>query len=369
MLLQCRRRTSPRLRRPHPWLSHTPRHVSLLLAGTAAVLVLTTSAGAITPTAEFPKGEVDITKDLAYAPAEPPDTQGHLLDLYVPRSRKPVPLAIFSSGSGWLADSGRRGADEVAAHLNPHGFAVAGVAIRSSSQARFPAQLHDIKGAIRWLRAHSKTYNLDPHRIAIMGDSSGGWTTAMAAVTGDIPQLEGDVGPRGPSTTVQAAVPFYPPTDFLQMDAHMPDGCTTFNAVFGLTDCHADARSPESLLLGGPIKDRPGIVAAANPLTYIGDRHTPPFLIFHGKQDPFVPYHQGRLLFEKLAAAGNDARLISFPHAGHGPFLDMLSDPDTRRDAYEEAAHHGQTTPARPVTLSWQTVLAFLEQRLKQTPR
>jgi acetyl esterase/lipase len=189
----------------------------------------------------------------------------------------------------------------------------------------------------------------------------------MAAVTGNIPHLEGDVGVRGPSSAVQAAVPFYPPTDFLHMDAHMLNDCKPFNAVFGLTDCHADPRSPESLLLGCPIKDCPDKVAAANPLTHIRDRRTPPFLIFHGEQDPFVPYHQSRLLYDKLASAGNDARLISFPHAGHGPFLDMLNDPDTRRDAYEETAHNGQTTPARPATPSWQTVVSFLKQHLRPT--
>ncbi|MCL8017134.1 alpha/beta hydrolase [Streptomyces sp. AS02] len=308
---------------------------------------------------------MDITKNLSYAPAQPPGTQGHLLDLYVPRSGRPVPLVIFTSGSGWLADSGRTGADKAAAQLNPRGYAVAGVAIRSSGQAQFPAQLYDIKGAIRWLRAHAKTYNLDPGRVAIMGDSSGGWATAMAAVTGDIPQLEGDVGPRGPSSAVQAAVPFYPPTDFLQMDAHMPDDCKAFNSAFGLTDCHSDARSPESRLLGCTITACPDKVAAANPLTYIGERRTPPFLILNGEQDVIVPHHQSRLLYDKLAAAGDDARLISFPEAGHGTNFQMLTDDATRKGAHEETARHGHTTPARPVTPTWQTVVSFLDRGLR----
>jgi len=310
---------------------------------------------------------VQITKDLAYAPARPPGTQGHLLDLYVPRSEHPAPLVIFTSGSGWLADSGRKGADKVAAQLNPHGFAVAGVAVRSSSQARFPAQLYDIKGAIRWLRANAETYHLAPDRIAIMGDSSGGWTTAMAAVTGGITALEGDVGVRGPSSAVQAAVPFYPPTDFLQMDAHMPDHGKAFNESFGLTDCHSDARSPESRLLGCTITARPDKVAAANPLTYIGNRRLPPFLILHGEQDLTVPYHQSRLLYDKLATEGDDVRLISFPKAGHGTDFAMLSDDATREGAYEESAYAGHTTAARPVTPTWQTVVSFLEQRLSST--
>ncbi|MEV2231633.1 alpha/beta hydrolase [Streptomyces phaeochromogenes] len=334
------------------------------LAAAAAAVALITAAGAAAPSPARAATDVSVTKDLAYAAAQPPGTQGHLLDLYVPRSDRPVPLVIFTSGSGWLADSGRTGADKVAAQVNPYGYAVAGVAIRSSGQAQFPAQLYDIKGAIRWLRANAAKYNLDPDRVAIMGDSSGGWTTAMAAVTGNIPALEGDVGPRGPSSAVQAAVPFYPPTDFLQMDAHMPDNCKAFNSAFGLTDCHSDARSPESRLLGCTITACPARVAAANPLTYVGSRRTPPVLILHGEQDSIVPYHQSRLLYDKLAVAGGDVRLVSFPKAGHGTNFAMLSDPATREGAYQESAHGGQVTPPRPVTPTWQTVISFLEQGL-----
>jgi acetyl esterase/lipase len=111
----------------------------------------------------------------------------------------------------------------------------------------FAGQLYDIKAAIRWLRANADRYRLDPGRFALTGESSGGWTATMAGVTGDVRDLEGDIGVRGPSSRVQAVLPFYPPTDFLQMDAHMLQGCLPFNATFGLTDCHADPRSPESL--------------------------------------------------------------------------------------------------------------------------
>ncbi|MDF3145649.1 MULTISPECIES: alpha/beta hydrolase [unclassified Streptomyces] len=305
-------------------------------------------------------------KDLAYAPAQPAHTEGHLLDLYVPRSDKPVPLVISTRGSAWLADNGRRDAEKVAAELNPAGYAVAGVSIRSSSQAQFPSQLYDIKGAIRWLRANAKAYNLDPERIGIMGDSSGGWTTAMAAVTSDDPALEGNVGVSGPSSAVQAAIPFYPPTDFLQMDAHMPDNCEEFNAIMGITGCHSDPRSPESRLLGCTITEcPPAKVAAANPLTYVGKRPIPPTLIFHGEPDALVPYHQGRLLYDKLAATGHDARMISFPKAAHGTLFDMLTDDATREGAYEEAARDGRSTPSRPVSPTWNTVISFLNQHLR----
>ncbi|MET9760469.1 alpha/beta hydrolase [Streptomyces sp. NPDC006372] len=283
----------------------------------------------------------------------------------MPRSKKPVPLVISTRGSAWLADNGRRDADKIAARLNPAGYAVAGVSIRSSSQAQHPSQLYDIKAAIRWLRAHAEQYNLDPERIAIMGDSSGGWTTAMAAVTGNNPGLEGDVGVRGPSSAVQAAIPFYPPTDFLQMDAHMPDNCREFNETMGITGCHNDPKSPESRLVGCTITECPDKAAAANPLTHVGKRPVPPVMIFHGEKDALVPYHQGRLLYEKLAATGHEVRMFSFPAAPHGTLFEMLTDDATRAGAYTESTRAGHSTPARPVTPTWNTVITFLNQTLR----
>ena len=128
--------------------------------------------------------------DLDYAPPEPANTNGHKLDLYIPSGATGnLPVVIWTGGSAWMADTGKRTAGALAARLNPAGYAVAGVSIRSSSQVQFPGQLHDIKAAIRWLRVNAVKYRLDPDHIAVMGDSSGGWTAAMAALTGDAPEL------------------------------------------------------------------------------------------------------------------------------------------------------------------------------------
>jgi len=168
--------------------------------------------------------------DIDYAPPEPATSNGHKLDLYLPvpptAASGRLPVVIWTGGSAWMADTGKRTAPGIAAQLLPAGYAVAGVSIRSSWQVQFPGQLHDIKAAIRWLRANSAKYNLDPDRIGIMGDSSGGWTTAMAAVTGDAPEMEGTVGTTGGSSRVQAAIAFYPPTDFLTMDPWAVRKCT-----------------------------------------------------------------------------------------------------------------------------------------------
>ena len=205
----------------------------------------------------------------------------------------------------------------MALQLNPAGYAVAGVSIRSSSQVKFPGQVHDIKAAIRWLRANAAKYNLDPNHIAIMGDSSGGWTSAMAALTGDAPAMEGSVGTTGVSSAVQAAVAFYPPTDFLSMDAWALRKCTEPN-------CHDNENSPESRLVGCAIQSCPDKVQAANPLRYI-TADDPPIMILHGDSDQLVPHNQGEQLYMALNKACKDAIFISLPKAPHGNWNGFLT--------------------------------------------
>jgi acetyl esterase/lipase len=298
--------------------------------------------------------------DLEYAPADPPGTNGHKLDLYLPAGAgRPAPVVLWTGGSAWMADTGKRTAGTLAARLNPAGYAVAGVSIRSSSQVRFPGQLHDIKAAVRWLRAHAGRYGLDPGKIGIAGDSSGGWTAAMAAVTGDARELEGSVGSAGVSSRVQAAIAFYPPTDFLSMDAWAVRPCQA-------PRCHDSEGSPESRLVGCPIQSCPEKAQAADPARHVsaGD---PPLLIFHGGSDPLVPHQQGEHLYMALNKACRDAVFVSLPKAGHGPWPAFLTD-----DAVREAATRRSTTAEgcavtnpEPYSPSWKTILEFLDQHLK----
>ena len=157
------------------------RMSGVLWAVLLPLLVVTTAAEAGPPAYQF-------LPDLAYAP----DTKGG-------------------------AD-----AQTLAQRWTPHGYVIAAVNTRSSSQALFPAQLHDIKAAIRWLRKNAHHYRIDPDHIGIMGNSSGGWTAAMAGTTCGVGELEGDVGETGYSSCVQAVVDLYGATDFLEMD---PQAC------------------------------------------------------------------------------------------------------------------------------------------------
>jgi acetyl esterase/lipase len=315
-----------------------------------------------------PSGPTPTHADIAYAAAEPTDSKGHLLDLYLPNdARNASPVVIWTGGSAWRADNGKARAGFVATELNKAGFAVAGVSIRSSSQVRFPGQLHDIKAAIRWLRSNATQYRLDPNRIAIMGDSSGGWTTAMAAVTGDVAELEGTIGVIGVSSAVQAAVAFFPPTDFLAMDKWALKPCSA-NATLGPGGgfCHDAPTSPESQLIGCAIQTCPDKVALANPVRYISP-NDPPIMILHGQSDALVPHHQGELLYQALNKACHESVFISLPKAGHGPTQVFLTD-----DAVREAATIRSTSKEgcavqnpTPFTPTWGMVIEFLQKHLK----
>ncbi len=263
----------------------------------------------------------------AYAPADPDAGRGHLLDVFLPTGSGPTilrPVVIWTNGSAFLSDDGKVGAAPAAEYFNAQGWIVVGVSVRSSLQATFPAQVHDVKAAIRWLRAHADEFAIDVTRIAIMGNSSGGWVSAMAGLTASNAELDGSVGEHlDQNCSVQAVVDLYGPTDFLAMDAHMtPDATAAFNAMLKTTDGHNDPKSPESLLLGAPIQTVPEECAASYPGTY-AHVDAPATLIVHGQDDPLVPHHQSESLFQALWDAGADATFVSIPNLGHEhPFVD-----------------------------------------------
>jgi acetyl esterase/lipase len=307
----------------------------------------------------MPQGPAPTHANLEYAPADPPTGNGHKLDLYIPAgATKPLPLVVWSSGSAFSADTGKNGAGLVAAQLIAAGYAVAGVSVRSSSQVKFPGSVHDIKAAIRWLRANAAKYNLDANRVAIMGDSSGGWIASMAAMTGDAPEMEGTVGTAGFSSAVQAAVAFYPPTNFITMDAWALKKCEA-------TACHDSEGSPESRLLGCAIQSCPDKVKAASPMTYITPAD-PPIMILHGDSDPLVPHNQGEALYMALNKACKDAVFIDLPKAGHGPWFGFLTNDSIREAATKRSTAAGCTVAnPMPHTPTWQTVIEFLDSHVK----
>ncbi|MEO0033104.1 MAG: hypothetical protein RIS94_2862 [Pseudomonadota bacterium] len=337
-----------------------------LLTLFALMLALPASAQGPRAPSRLP-GPLPTHADIGYVIAAHPNDP-RKLDLYLPPADgRAHPLVIFTHGSAWLANNGRDDAQVLAAELNPRGYAVVGVAVRTSGQARFPGQVYDIKAAIRWLRAHAAQYALEGGRIGIVGESSGGWTAAMAALTGDVPQLEGSLGNGRQSSAVQAAVAFYPPTDFAAMDDWALEPCRPAERnPFGRAACHGAATSPESRLVGCPLAKCPAQVQAANPIRYIS-RADPPMLIVHGGADALVPHAQGEALFHALARGCRTASFISLPVAGHGNWSGMLTEPRLGYGATIQSTTEdcGATVP-RPVTMGWGVLIEFLDAHLKR---
>lgn len=209
------------------------------------------------------------------------DNHRLLLDLYLPKVEPGTksPVVVWVHGGAWRA--GSRSSVPVQS-LTEHGFAVASVDYRLSPVARFPAQVHDIKGAIRFLRAKAEQYGLDTKRFAIAGASAGGH---LAALTGVADRgLEGEVGENlDQSSAVSAIVSFY--------------GASNLQTILSQSTPHGlSVRVPAlNLLLGGLPEEQPGLARLASPVTYVGGK-SPPLLLIHGDQDPQMPINQAHEL-------------------------------------------------------------------------
>ncbi len=262
------------------------------------------------------------------------------LDLYLPPGGiEPRPLLVWIHGGGWSGGT-RFPAPPFATQLRNRGLAVASISYRLTSEAAqwggapvtFPAQVHDVKAAIRWLRANATAYQIDPNRIGVWGASAGGHLAALAGTSGNDPELEGTVGSDlDQSSAVQVAVDYYGPIDLLQMN---PDVTTPPGSALD----HDAATSPESRLIGF---DQPGEgigvlranfnnptppfpqmaqrVTEASPQTW-ADAEDPPFLIVHGTADRTVPFAQSGRLRDTLSALGGAPVFVAVPDGGHGGF-------------------------------------------------
>jgi acetyl esterase/lipase len=254
--------------------------------------------------------------DLVYATVVGSDRQPldlHL-DLYLPPvSAQPRPVVLWIHGGGWVGGSKF---PCPAAPLSLSGYAVASVQYRLSGEATWPAQIHDCKAAVRWLRAHAAEFGLDPDRMGAFGSSAGGHLSAFLGTSGGLRDvrvgdfaidLEGQVGDHlDRSSRVQAVVDFFGPTDPLSMSL-FPSGLD-----------HDDALSPESLLIGGPIQDLPEVANSVDPALWLSPDDAP-MLIVHGSADNSVPYTQSEALWRRATEEhGLPFELVAIPDAGHG---------------------------------------------------
>ena len=239
-------------------------------------------------------------KDIPYAQL---DGRVLLVDLYLPRDTPEPPLLIWVHGGAWSRGS----KDSVGPlGLTSAGYAIASVDFRLSGEAPFPAQIHDIKAAIRFLRAEASTYGYNAERMAIAGSSSGGHLAAFVGVTNGHAELEGEVGDHlDRSSSVQAIVDYYGPTNLASI---LPQ-----STPHGLS-----VREPAlDLLLGGQPDAVPELAELASVVTHL-DATDPPLFILHGDQDPQVPINQSHELHGAYKELGLTVYFEVVHGAAHG---------------------------------------------------
>jgi acetyl esterase/lipase len=277
-----------------------------------------TSAPTI-PTHAVPSGGISPSLDakpafsnVVYAGA----SSAEKLDLYIPEGEGPFPLVILVHGGAFMMGDKAAGDATIGVdQLLSQGFAVASINYRLSGEANAPAQIQDIKTAVRFLRANAKDYQLNTEKIGAWGGSAGGSLVSLLGTSCGVNELEGpELGNAEQSSCVQAVVDWFGPIDFLQMDVQFTGTSCPAN--------HDAANSPESQLVGGPIQENGEIVKLVNAETYISS-DDPPFLIQHGTSDCNVPPQQSQHFYTALSSTigVEKVTLTLLEGAGHGGSL------------------------------------------------
>lgn len=271
---------------------------SIPLDSSSVILTPTISAQSVPPAAAaFDQAILGSTaRDITYCTM---DGNALKLDVYYPAqySAEPWPAVIYVHGGAWQKGDKSEGTGfRAVAGLQSSGFLVVSINYRLAPQYIFPAQIQDVKCAVRYLRAHAEQYHLDSEMIGVWGGSAGGHLSALLGTSDGTSGW--DVGEYlDQSSRVQAVVDMFGPANLtVEFDT---SNFQTAIAVF-------DAIS----------QDDPKL-AAASPVTYI-DSGDPPFLILHGDQDLMVPLEQSQILYQKLQDVGVEAQLVVVHGAGHG---------------------------------------------------
>lgn len=232
------------------------------------------------------------------------------LDLYLPGkpAATPMPLIVFIHGGGWEGGSKEDG--RVLFPLLADGkLAGASIGYRLTSEARWPAQIHDTKAALRWLGTHGEEFGYDPKKMALFGISAGGHLVSLLGTSQGVEELEGRVGVEGdgkltPAPPLAAVANYCGVTDFL-----------TFPGKGSVIDAE-DVNGPIAKLFGGPMSAHLNLAKLASPVTHV-TRDDPPFLHIHGTKDTLVPYSQVEEFDKSLEKAGIRSTVLTGKDGGH----------------------------------------------------
>jgi acetyl esterase/lipase len=234
--------------------------------------------------------------DVVYAKAGGAELK---LDLARPaKAEALVPALLVIHGGAWRSGN-KADLRPLLSECAQRGYLAVSPQYRFCPKDPFPAQIHDVKAAVRWIKTNAKKYGVDPERVGAMGFSAGGHLALMLGLTSPSDGLEGDVSAGAPDSRVKAVVNYFGPTDLAAKD--IPEICKPW-----VRD-----------LLGGSPQEKPEAAAKASPLTFVSNDDAP-VLTFQGTKDPLVPYNQGIKLADAMSSAGVPGRVELIIGAQHG---------------------------------------------------
>ncbi|MDO4826299.1 MAG: alpha/beta hydrolase [Bacteroidia bacterium] len=248
-------------------------------------------------------------RDVVYAHRDSMDLHVRIITPGI-RSEKPLPCIFFIQGAAWFKQS----LDQKLSYLmgfSQRGYVIAMIEHRPSTTAKYPAQIQDVKSAVRFVRENAGRYHIDPVNMFIWGDSSGGNMALLETLTQDVPSLDTPEEYGKQSLAVNACVAFYPVTDVLRMQEFAPDYMD-----------HISANSPTGTLFGHiPVMENPDIVKTVSPIEYVTKSKassTAPIIIVTGNRDNVVPYEQSVIMADKLEDNGYDYKFYKIEGGDHG---------------------------------------------------
>lgn len=233
------------------------------------------------------------------------------LNLLVPDSPGPKPLLLHVPGGGFIHASRNAGLPR-RTYMAESGFVVASIEYRTVTDgASYLEGVQDVKAAIRYLRANASTLSIDPDKVAVWGESAGGYLAAMVGTTGGIERFEAGEN-LDQDSSVAAVIDVFGTSDLVGVAADFDAATQARKGAAG---------SPHSLWLHGAgstkaLADDPEAAKAASPMTY-ANAGDPPFQIFHGAKDTTVSPSQTRILKDALSAAGVPVTRFVLPDAEH----------------------------------------------------
>ena len=223
------------------------------------------------------------------------------LDLFQPSGKGPFPAVILVHGGAWITGNHAM-ENPFAMELARRGYVAATVEYRLSNEAKYPAQIHDLKASIRWLRANAARYHIDPNRIAAVGASAGGHLVALLGATNGMPNFEGEGGNPKVSSAVQSVVDI--------------DGPATFIDPGNIEKEKKGPFDTNTRLIGGTFEEKPDVWREASPITHVNRKSAPVLFI---NSSSYRPFQQREEMSAKLKALGIVSEIVVIPDTPH-PF-------------------------------------------------